>query len=52
MQPNGVLYRFQKLIRIVADTVLENDLDVSHVGDFGRGITLDDNQIGLFAVCD
>src|SRR5690606_7060659 len=40
--PDGL----DKFLRVVANTILENDLDIIYVTDLGGRVTLDDNEVG------
>src|SRR6185295_9402658 len=47
-----LLHRFEQLRGIEADSVLPYDLDVLDVGDPGRRVALDQDQVGVLADLD
>ena len=47
MQPDAALHRLEDLRRVVADSLLEHQLDVLHVLDPCGRVTADDDEIGL-----
>src|SRR2546422_9203126 len=43
------LHRLNQLLRVIADTILEDDFDLLDVADIGGGVSFHHHQVGLFA---
>ena len=45
-------HAFDQLLRVVADAVFEDGVDIFDIFDVGRRVALDENEVCLFAFCD